>query len=69
MLRQAMAREDFRDDVFVVANGIGIPVAGKILQAVAPFKGNKEGIFLGAREFEKHAIDIKNYRRIEERSH
>ena len=64
MLRQAMAREDFRDDVFVIANGIGIPVAGNVFQAIAPFKRNKEGIFLGAREFEKHAIDIKDYRRI-----
>jgi hypothetical protein len=64
MVGQAMAREDFRDDVFVVANDIGIPVAGKILQAVASFKGNKEGIFLGAREFEEHAINIKNYCRI-----
>lgn len=63
-LRQAMAREDFRDDVFVVTNGIGIPVAGNILQAVASFKWNKEGILLGAGEFEKHAIDIKDYRRI-----
>ena len=64
MLRQAMAREDFRDDVFVVANGIGIPVARNVFQAIAPFKRNEEGIFLGAREFEKHAIDIKDYRRI-----
>ena len=56
-----MAREDFRDDVFIIANGIGVPVAGNALQAVAPFKGKEEGIFLGAREFEKHTIDIKDY--------
>lgn len=64
MVRQSVAREDFRDDVFIIANGIGIPVAGMILQTVALFKGNKEGIFLGTREFEKHAVDIKNYCRI-----
>ena len=64
MFRQAMAREDFRDDVFVVADGIGIPVAGDTFEAIAPLERNKEGVFLGPREFEKHAIDIKDYRRI-----
>ena len=64
MLRQAMTREDFGDDVFIIADGIGIPVAREVFQAIALFKRNKEGIFLGAREFEKHAIDIKDYRRI-----
>lgn len=64
MFRQAMTREDFRDDIFIIADGIGIPVTRNTRQAIAPFKRNEEGIFLGAREFEKHAIDIKDYRRI-----
>ena len=42
MLRQAMAREDFSDDVFIVADAIAVPVAGQALQAVAPFEGNEE---------------------------
>jgi hypothetical protein len=56
-----MARQDFGDDIFIITNGIGVPVAGKIFQPLALFKGNKEGIFFGAREFEQYAIDIKNY--------
>jgi hypothetical protein len=59
---QAMARQDFGDNVFIIANCIGISVAGKIFQPMAPFKGNKESIFFRAGEFEKHAIDIEDDR-------
>ena len=58
---QAMARKDLSDNAFIITNGIGVPVAGKISQAIALFKEREENVFFGACKFEQNAIDVKNY--------